>query len=516
MKLKLTPALTASALVIAVANTVYAQYAPPPPSAPFPGFVNDYMRKQDPYLSVWDIGGALRVRYEAKEGGLGIPPANDFRDITTATTRNGNDYFSSKLLARVSYTDKWWSTWIEGRSSKTWSDKRSTTGLGPVPGPGGDGGPEQDGPLDLHQAYFTLGNHKEFPVSVKVGRQELSYGDERLVGAFAWNNIGRVFDTAKARWQNSWFAADVFTGKLVLPDDEEYNQWNDDSVFSGIYASTKKIPKTITEVYFFARNDEIGSSSGTPGSNPGAVLPFQPAAPGIPVARDIYTLGARIKSGTNEWGNFDYTIEAAYQFGNWQPTLTSTRLDQEAYAFAANVGYTFAESSYTPRVAMEYAFASGDSDPTDGKHGTFDQLYPTGHKFGGYMDFASWQNIHDIRAIYTMKPTSAMSMALECHWLWLADTADNFYNKGGIARGGTTAYQAPAAQGTGFGRNPTYDSFLGTEVNLKVGYALNKVTTLEGGYGHFFRGDYIKQTWSSPTIGSRDADWVYFQTVVRF
>jgi len=46
-----------------------------------------------------------------------------------------------------------------------------------------------------------IGNHKEFPVSLKVGRQELSYGEERLVGAFAWNNIGRVFDAVKVRWQ---------------------------------------------------------------------------------------------------------------------------------------------------------------------------------------------------------------------------------------------------------------------------------------------------------------------------
>ncbi len=511
MKLKLTPAITAGALVLAAVNTVYAQYAPPPPRAPFPGFINDYMRKQDPYLSVWDIGGAARVRYELKEGGLGLPPANDFRDITTPTTQNHNDYFSTKVLARVAYTDKWWGAYLEGRSSETWYDDRSRTGAGAVPGTDGRGGPERDGPVDLHQAYVIVGNHKEFPVSVKLGRQELIYGDERLVGAFAWNNIGRVFDAAKLRWQNEWFAADVFTSKLVLPVNNEMNEWNDYNVFSGVYLTSKKIPKTLTEVYFFSRNDAPGSTT----ANVNAVLPFQ-VNTGAPAARDIYTIGTRIKSATNEFGNFDYTIEAAYQFGNWQAALGGSRIDHEAYAFAANIGYTFADTAGTPRIALEYAFASGDSDSTDGKHGTFDQLYPTGHKFAGYMDFASWQNIHDVRGIFTIKPTPQLSLALEGHLFWLADTADNFYNKAGIARGGTTAYQATAAQGTAFGRNPGYDSFVGTEVNVVAGYALNKVTTLEAGYGHFFRGDYIKQTWSSPTIGSRDADWVYLQTVVRF
>ena len=34
----------------------------------------------------------------------------------------------------------------------------------------------------LLAAFVFLGNHKAFPVSVKVGRQELFYGDHRLVG----------------------------------------------------------------------------------------------------------------------------------------------------------------------------------------------------------------------------------------------------------------------------------------------------------------------------------------------
>jgi len=506
MKLKLTPVLGASAIVLAATNCVYAQYTPPPPTAPFPGFINDFMRKQDPYLSVWDIGGALRARYELKEGGLGLPPANDFRDITTGTTRNNNDYFSTKLLARVAYTDKWWSAYLEGRSSETWSDNRSPTGAGAVPGLGGRGGPEQDGYVDLHQAYVTLGNHKEFPLSLKVGRQELSYGDERLVGAFAWNNIGRVFDAVKLRWQNSWFAADVFTSKVILPDDNNLNRWNDYSLFSGVHLSTKKIPKQLTEIYFFARNEDIGSAA----SSPGAVLPFQTPAP---AARDIYTVGARFKSNPGELGNFDYTVEGAYQFGNWRQTLAGAELSHSAYAFTANVGYTFGDSAVQPRFALEYAYGSGDDSPTDGKHGTFDQLYPTGHRHWGYMDLASWQNIHDARAIFTIKPHPQISVALEAHLFWLADTGDNFYNKGGVAR---TTPGSTVGGGNGFNVNPAYESYLGSEVDLIVGYALNKVTTVEAGYGHFFVGDYIEQTWSSPAIGSRDADWVYLQTVIRF
>lgn len=477
--------LTSAAVALGTSVPAFAQYAPPPPTQPFPGFINDYLRKQDPYYANWDIGGSFRMRYELKENGLGLPPANDFR---RTGVDNDNSYFSSKLLLKVGYTARWWNFLVEGRNSSTSGDDRNPN-------------LESDGPLDIHQAFVFVGNHKEFPVSLKLGRQELSYGDERLVGAFAWHNIGRVFDAAKVRWQNAWFAADAFSSKIVLPDDNNLNGWNDYNYFSGLHLTTKKIPKNLTELYFFARNDERGSTA----ANPGAFPPFQYAAP---FARDIYTVGARFRSATNELGNWDYTVEGAYQFGNWKPAAASARQDHQAYAFVANLGYAFAETFGTPRIALEYAFGSGDSNPNDNKHETFDNLYPTNHKFYGYMDYFSWQNLHDVRAIYQMKPHPQVTFSLEGHLYWVADTADNLYNVGGVARGA-----GPSA--AGFGRNPGYDNFIGSEIDVVVGYSINKFAMLEGGYGHFFPGSYVNSTWQN-SGGSAAGDWFYLQTVIRF
>ncbi|GDY19319.1 hypothetical protein LBMAG56_06640 [Verrucomicrobiota bacterium] len=61
MKLPLSK-LSAGALVIAAANTVYGQYTPPAPQ-PFQGFVNEWLRKDNPYMNAWDIGGSVRLRY---------------------------------------------------------------------------------------------------------------------------------------------------------------------------------------------------------------------------------------------------------------------------------------------------------------------------------------------------------------------------------------------------------------------------------------------------------------------
>lgn len=48
------------------------------------------------------------------------------------------------------------------------------------------------------------------------------------------------------------------------------------------------------------------------------------------------------------------------------------------------------------RVWAWYDFASGDSDPTDGEIGAFNQLFPLGHKYFGFLDLMARQNIHDL------------------------------------------------------------------------------------------------------------------------
>lgn len=478
-----------------------AQSPAPAKPAASAGLLNDALRQQQAALTNWDFGGSVRARYEVKDGSgiAGTPGSIDFRDDGVDVS---NDYWTERLRYRVGYRDTWWSTLVEGRSSFAQSDERWAYFASPTPA-GTENrkgkGPESD-TVDLHQAYFTLGNPAEFPLTAKIGRQELSYGDERLVGAFAWNNIGRVFDTAKVRWQHDWFGVDFFTGCVVIPEDDRFNVDNDHDWFSGVHANFTRVPKHLLEVYFFARNaDSEAISAG-----------LSPQAP-QPSARDIYTFGFRLKSKPAELGNWDYLVESAYQLGNFEDRrLPGTpRLDHEAWMAVAGGGYTFKDAWSKPRFGVEYSYGSGDDDPADGDHGTFENLFPTNHKFYGYMDFLSLQNLHDVRALCTLKPHPKLTLNLEGHAFWLADTSDNFYNAGGAPRGGT----APTA-GNNYGVNPGYDSFLGFEVDVIASYAITRYAQLEAGYGHFFRGDYIKDSLSA--IGSQDANWFYIQAVFNF
>ncbi len=498
------PTLAASVALLSGLSQVCAQYAPPPPPAPFKGFVNEWLARQNPALTNFDLGGSVRLREEIKDG-FAIPGVANSVDFRAVGGDVDNNYLLSKVRFHAGYADTWWGAYVEGRSSTAIDDKRFAYANAPaVAGTvkyQGDG-PESDS-IDLHQAFLMAGNLKQFPLSLKVGRQELSYGEERLIGAFAWNNIGRTFDAAKMRLQTPAFAADFFASRPVIPEDGRFNVPNDYDWFSGVYATVSLVPKHSLELYLLSRNASLQAPAAEP----------RPQFP-QPSARDIYTAGGRLKSAPGQLGPWDYTLEGAYQFGDYRdPRLViggdSPRLRQDAFMAIAQGGYTFTDTWAKPRLGMEYSYSSGDNNPTDHTHRTFDNLFPTNHKFYGYMDFISLQNIQDVRGIFQLRPHPRVSLAVEGHGFWLANTHDSFYNVGGVPRGGLSA-----TAGDNYGINPNYGSFVGTELDVIAGWAVTRFAQLEVGYGHFFVGDYIRESLSA--VGSQDANYVYLQATVNF
>ena len=493
------------------------------PVAPSPaGFINDWLRQDNPYLSSWNLGALYWSRYEMKQNG-GFTGPGSLADFRTDTD-NDNSYLLQRVLLRGGYTGRWFEVFAQGRSSTVTGDDRSSTGnfvtqartlngvaipAYPV-GPAGRGSsPESDGPMDLQQAYVSLGNHKEFPVSLKVGRQELLLGDQRIVGPLAWNNIGRQWDAAKVRWQNPYFAREGWSSMVVMPDDNGFNRSNPDEMFSGLHLTTKAVPKTWTEFYLLSRNVGRDGNAGNRGLVP---APFRP-----PEAQDIYTAGTYIRSSTNDWVNVDWGAQAYYQFGNFADAREAAgmgpRREHRAWAGVLSGGYTWKESELQPRLGLEYSLASGDNNPNDGTHNTFVHLYPTGHLFYGYADFASFQNLHNVRLRSSLLATPRVRVQLEGHMKWLATANDNFYNVAGLPRGGMT-YQGAAARGTGYGINPDAGTFVGSEIDLVATWQANKYLVLEAAYCRFLRGDYIQDSLSK--VGSQDADYVYIQAQVNF
>ena len=475
-------ALTGGSLQGQTAAPVLTTTAPPST-----GLVNDWLRGQNQVFDRFDLGAQVRARYVYQTyfavPGAG-PTAADFRASNPATE---NDFLLLRTRVHAGYSPTDWLTLFgEGQNSSSTGDKRNPN-------------PQADVPFDLHQGFVRLGGVREFPLSLKVGRQELSYGDERLIGAFDWDNVGRVFDAAKLRYEQESFWVDGFVGRVVLPNDDVFDEPNRDDWFSGIYASTRSlVPKTEVQLYVLADNASAQSPKHVTtygkGNSP----------------RDIYTIGSRFQTLPGQLQGWDVNAEFAGQFGDFEyapgtpGVVNGQRLNHLAYATHLEAGYTFAKADFKPRLGLGFDYSSGDNDPSDKEHNTFVNLYPTNHKFYGAMDFLSWQNLVDPYFKASMAPLKNFSLALTYNAFWLADTGDFLYQ----------VNQAPRTAG-GYGIHPQNSSFVGHEIDLIATYLPAPFFQVQAGFGHFFTGDYVNQTFKN-LGGAHDANWVYVQAQISF
>jgi len=63
---------------------------------------------------------------------------------------------------------------------------------------------------------------------------------------------------------------------------------------------------------------------------------------------------------------------------------------------------------------------------------TFNQLFPFGHYFLGYVDAVGRQNSVDFSTGVTIKPREKWSANLDAHFFFRADDDDALYNAGGV------------------------------------------------------------------------------------
>lgn len=434
---------------------------------------NEWLHQSWPQTSPWDFGAELRGRYEAKDD-AGVTANTDF--LKGFAVSREAVYFREKIHA--GYQGGWFNAFVEARDASGHQDLRA------------------DDVFDLHQAYLTLGNAKEFPLTARIGRQELSYGDQRVIGKSDWSNFGRSFDAIKLRFENDFGWIDAFAGRLVIPNDGNFNVSNDYDYLSGLYAGSKKLmPWQDTQVYFLARN-----------ASPDAANAISPGFPGSPsTQRDIYTVGTLWKSDPERFCGWDYSIEALYQFGSVYNAAQDDRLDQRSFAVFLSTGFTWKEAWGTPRIGLAYDFGSGDSDPTDGKVETLENLFGTSHRPYGLMDLAGARNMHIPKLEFSIKPVKGLTVSADYLAFFLADTDDFFYPEAGGGR-----------SGNGYGINRGYGSYAGSEIDLYANYAINKWSNYQIGYGHFFPGDYVKDTAAGAGTGTVDADWFYTQLTFTF
>ena len=311
--------------------------------------------------------------------------------------------------------------------------------------------------LDIRQLYVEWLRIGDSPVGFRAGRQQISYGDQRVFGPGNWGNTGRfAWDAVMLKLDTAWLETDLWVGKYLQ---YKTDVWPDRPIGDFLtfvnYTQIKKLPFRL-DLFYVLKYDSSGKIAGESGT--GNLL--------------SHTLGVQAE-GT-AFDVLDASATFAAQLGRYgQDTLR---------AFGANgrLGVT-APVAWKPRLGAQYTWGSGDSNPTDGVHGTFDGVY--GGRdifFYGYLNLFFWANLRDAEVDFSVKPHRSLTFYVEYHHFTLDQPTDAWYTTG------LKAYRRDPGGRSGL--------TLGDELDFRVAWTLWNHLELMGGYGRFFPGAFVKNT----------------------
>jgi hypothetical protein len=260
--------------------------------------------------------------------------------------------------------------------------------------------------LDLRQAWAGVGSEDGL-WDLKVGRQRLAFGTERVVGASEWGNTARVFDAVRLGIHRGRDRVDFFASSVVNNDADRWDHHQQGNNLHGVYGSLGSILHGAKlEPYLLLRTSPIAVSElGTPGKYMS------------------WTGGLRSAGVVRQ--NWSYEAELIHQKGR----ISASRLS--AWAATIQVQKLFSSVRWRPSALAEANYASGDKNRSDNVVHTYDQLYPTNHGIYGVADQIGRRNTKNIRGGIWLRPEKWLTLKVEAHSFWLANRNDGLYAAGG-------------------------------------------------------------------------------------
>lgn len=342
-----------------------------------------------------------------------------------------------------------------------WAESYGAT-LPPVP-PDEDRGDILDLFVDLKLGEF-LGQ----PIYVRGGRQELLFGSQRMVTPLPWANKRHSFDGVKIfRHGDEWdFAA--FWAQFVPPRADRFDTPDENRNFAGAWLTHKLQKGEAVDFYYLLYDNE--NSFMQQGI---ARAPFQ-----------AHTLGSRWAGDRDGWL---WDFEGALQFGS------QANSSLFAGMATAGLGRDCKDIFLSPTVWLCYDYASGDNDPADADVHTYNQLFPFGHYYLGWMDLVGRQNIHDVNAHVFLDAAPWLTVWLQYHRFWLAQRRDALYNAGGVP------YRRDPSGAAG--------RDVGDEIDLVLNFHLTRYSDVLVSYNKLYGGGFLQAT--SAANQAVDAETLY-------
>ncbi len=340
-----------------------------------------------------------------------------------------------------------------------------------------------------------LGNSR--PFWIRGGRLAWESLDRRLIARNEWRNTTNTFQGVRANIgekKNDW-QLEAFAVQPVQRFTEKLDEVDHAQNFYGVIGDWRRWSEyvTIQPYYFLLKqngDDVVNDSNGIAYSDRRTYNALDQAQARID--RKIHTGGIRV-FGVIPGTQWDYDASYVKQWGDVQRFIGTAAtgryitVDHDAFAYNAEVGYTFAKQPWKPRFSGSYGVASGDkttpagNDLTDS--GRFDRLFGFARPWSNN-DYIQMENIRaaKVRVEFDPQVPYLTNVKVDTGFSWYRlDDASDRWQAGANLRDRTG----------NSGRD------LGKEFDLRVRFPVNQYASLNLGYAHFWAGDFVQDAVSA-------------------
>ncbi len=314
--------------------------------------------------------------------------------------------------------------------------------------------------IDLDLAYVTLKEFLYSPLTLTLGRQELRFGNQMIIGANNTYNFNAVnglptdlserasFDALRATLNYDPLVIDLVYSKI---GNSNVNTSNDVDLF-GVNATYDINKKINVQGYIWDRKDK--SANVVMGKKD-----------------DTYTVGGLVTITPVE--NLKTSLEGAWQFGK-NRIVAGDVTSRNAFALQARADYAFTKMKMIPGFGASYTYLSGD-----GKQAAWDSMYYNENLGNIAYAILPFSNMHVANLRGSVKPMEDVTLSALYGYYRLANTVNSITSNKVDSNG--FAYL-----NTVLNKNKNN---LGQEVDLTVAYDYTEDVQLGLTMGCFAPGD---------------------------
>jgi len=304
--------------------------------------------------------------------------------------------------------------------------------------------------LDAQQAFVEY-RVPGTQIIARIGREELTFGWQRLIAQREGPNVRRSFDGGRVTAKFDDVTIDLLAVRPVNPRVDMFdNTFSHTQSLWGVYSTTSIYGPLKADLYV------LGYENGTA------------------KYRGLIGREQRLSIGTRLFGktpDFDWNIEAVDQSGTYR------NLNIDAWMLAAVTGVSFPDVPFKPRLGLEGNLTSGDTGSTQKGLGTFNAMFPRLPYFAETSMLVP-SNIYNVRPTVTFTAVEDVVVVLGWDFLWRKSNKDGLYSSGQVLIPNTNKVKA---------------NRIGNEASLDVRYRYNEHLQFGAIYARFNAGPTITQ-----------------------